>query len=193
MTNPTYYQTEIRQISSESAPDVDTWITHAKSLQEDIIASRKLASDIVRRAEADEERLDGLQDAEFQVTFLEKETAFNAQLGETLHSLQQVNNTLDKSEELAIERNIVNAIQSLEGLISYLEIYQQILLTFGTVAWNIMSKVPIERSTRAIQSLETRWFDLREVIHEQFRDVCNALIHFDFDERTLMIHKKLES
>ena len=117
-TNNACHQTEIRQISRESAPDVDSWTTHAKSLQEDITASRKLASEIVRKAEADEERLDALRDAEFQVAFLEKETLFNSQLGEALKSLQQVNDTLDKSESLAIDRNIINATQSLQGLFS---------------------------------------------------------------------------
>jgi hypothetical protein len=49
------------------------------------------------------------------VSFLEKEVAFNAQLGEALRSLKQVNDTLDKAEELGSERNILEALKSLEG------------------------------------------------------------------------------
>jgi centromere/kinetochore protein ZW10 len=73
-------QTEIQQISCDSAPDVDSWIMHAKSIQDDIEKSRRLASSIVRQAEADEQREYALQEKHGYTEFLGKEVSFNDQL-----------------------------------------------------------------------------------------------------------------
>jgi centromere/kinetochore protein ZW10 len=110
-----HLQSEIRQISSDSAPDVDTWITNAKSLQDNVEKSRKLANSIIREAEADEERLERVQENENYVDFLAKETAFNDQLLEALRSIQRAHDSLDKAEELASERKILEALRLLEG------------------------------------------------------------------------------
>lgn len=94
---------------------MDTWITHAKSIQDDIEKSRRLASSIVRQAEADEQRLELLEEKEAYEGFLEKEVAFNVHLGEALRSIQEVNDKLDKAEGLAGEKRIIEAMAALEG------------------------------------------------------------------------------
>jgi len=94
---------------------VDTWIKHAQNLQEDIDKSRKLASEIVQQAEADEARAAALQDKELHVNLLEKEIVFNAQLVEALQSIKRANDAMDRTVELGGEDKIADALKSLEG------------------------------------------------------------------------------
>ena len=108
-------QTEIRQISHDSAPDVDAWIKHAKSIQDDIDRSRRLASSIVRQAEAEDETEETLQEKEKYVEFLTKEVSFNDQLLSALKGIQGVDEILQQAEELAAKQSIVEALFKLEG------------------------------------------------------------------------------
>jgi centromere/kinetochore protein ZW10 len=112
-----FIQVEIRQISRDKASSVDIWITHAKTIQNDIDKSRKLANAIVREAEADEERLDGLKDKENTVEFLTKEVAFSASLRDGLKAIQVTRDRLRDVEKLAAERKIHEALITLEGMI----------------------------------------------------------------------------
>ena len=66
-------QTEIRDISRETIPDVESWMTNARAVQQDIERLRRLATEIVREAEADEERLAHLEDRKAHLELLEKE------------------------------------------------------------------------------------------------------------------------
>lgn len=108
-------QTEIRQISKESAPDVDDWIRNAKAIHDDIEKSRKLASSIVRQAEADEDRLEGLQQQDNYMEFLSKEVQYNTQLLSSLRAIQGANELLRKLELQAAEHNLVDALHTLAG------------------------------------------------------------------------------
>jgi centromere/kinetochore protein ZW10 len=108
-------QTEIRQISHDSAPGVDAWIKHAKSIQDDIDRSRRLASSIVRQAEAEDETEETLQEKEKYVEFLTKEVSFNDQLLSALKGIQGVDEILQQAEELAAKQSIVEALFKLEG------------------------------------------------------------------------------
>lgn len=47
--------------------------------------------------------------------FLTKEVSFNDQLISALRSLQRVNESLNKAEEFASERRIIDALHMLEG------------------------------------------------------------------------------
>ncbi|PBP25192.1 centromere kinetochore protein [Diplocarpon rosae] len=106
---------EVREISRESAPDVDLWIKHAKSIQDDIERSRRLASTIVLQAEADEKRLAGLAEKEDYVDFLAQELSFNDQLFSALSALQGANDSLNTAAKLASNERIIDALHMLEG------------------------------------------------------------------------------
>ena len=108
-------QTEIRQISRESAPSVDTWISHAKTIQEDIERSKRLAISIVRQAERDLETEESLQEKENYVEFLTKEVSFNDQLVVALKGIQGVNERLQRVEDAAAQQDILGALFQLEG------------------------------------------------------------------------------
>jgi protein transport protein DSL1/ZW10 len=108
-------KTEIRQLSKDSAPDVDTWITHAQSIQNDIETSRQLANRIVRQAEADEKRAYEMEDTKTYVEFMAKEVELNEHIRQALEELQKLNDQLDQAETLAAESNIMAALNILGG------------------------------------------------------------------------------
>ncbi len=115
MFTDTLLQSEIRNISSESAPEVDSWIKHAKALQEDIDSSRTLANEIVRQAEAGDTINQAVKDGEDRVEFLSKEARYNAQLGEALRRIKTVRDLLDEAEHAAIDRKILTALHILSS------------------------------------------------------------------------------
>lgn len=108
-------QTEIRSLSHDSAADVEAWIIHAQGLQDDIDKSRRLANEIVRQAEAEETRAEAFQEQELHVAFLEKEAAFNSQLGEALNALKESNDSLERAENFAYAKDFHEALRALEG------------------------------------------------------------------------------
>jgi centromere/kinetochore protein ZW10 len=184
-------QTEIRKISHDCAPDVDSWIMHAKSIQEDIERSKRLASSIVRQAEADDETEESLQDKESYVEFLAKEVSFNDQLLSALKGIQSVNERLRQAEDLAAQQNILESLVELEGDITF-HALQCFMLT-AVAAWTAIVDIPLEKTTRAMRLLDTKFFDLRRIIYDQFTQVWKALIKVDLDHNNITINKQLPS
>lgn len=107
---------EIRQISRQTIPNVESWITNARAVHEDIERLRRLATQIVREAEADEERLDLLEDRSTHVELLEREILFNKRLCDAFQGIHEVNEAVDKAEQAAGEKNILGALRLLSGV-----------------------------------------------------------------------------
>ncbi len=160
-------QTTIRAISRDVAPDVESWMVHAKNLQLDIDRSRRLASEIVRQAEAEEKQSANLEDAETYVGFLTKEQDFNLQLGEILHLIKQASDLLTKARHMVDDGDALGALNPLDG--------GEFRFSNGTSAHSsldvtsILEQVPFEKKVNLVWILENRVFDLREVIHEQLK------------------------
>ena len=108
-------QNEIRETSREEGPNVDAWIANAKTLQDDIESSQRLASDIIRKAEAEERREEVQEEQENYVTFLENEVAFNNQLGDGLILIEEVCGCLERAETLVHTRKILEALHLLDS------------------------------------------------------------------------------
>jgi centromere/kinetochore protein ZW10 len=108
-------QIEIRQISRQTIPDVEVWMTNARAVHEDIERLRRLATEIVREAEADEDRLERLEDRKAHLELLERESVFNKQLSEELQFISQVNDAVEKTERVAGDSNILEALRLLAG------------------------------------------------------------------------------
>lgn len=109
------FKHDIRRISGEEAPNVDTWIEHAKALQDDIEKSQRVANEIVREAEAVDEREEALKQQERYVSFLEREEAYYSQLHDAFQLMQEVHESLEKADELVSERYILEPVQILES------------------------------------------------------------------------------
>ncbi|KAB8305171.1 hypothetical protein EYC80_004461 [Monilinia laxa] len=167
-------EAEVRQISRESACDIDQWIQHAKALQDDIDKSRKLANEIVQQAEADVARVTDVQNHENHVELLVKEIEFNAQLTECLKYIKTANDFLDKAAEEADRHEIHKALQSLD------------------VAGNKMSEIPADRTVRAMRLLDARYYGLKNSINEQLSAIRKSLICVHPGEGSITIHKELD-
>ncbi|KAA8575868.1 hypothetical protein EYC84_004955 [Monilinia fructicola] len=166
-------EAEVRQISRDSACDVDEWIQNAQALQDDIDKSRKLANEIVQQAEADVARVTDVQNHENHVELLVKEIEFNAHLMEYLQCIKIANDFLDKAAEEADRHEIHNALQSLD------------------VAGNKMSEIPADRTVRAMRLLDARYYGLKNSINEQLSAIRKSLICVHPGEGSITIHKEL--
>jgi centromere/kinetochore protein ZW10 len=103
------------EISRESAPDVDNWIAHAKTIQNDIQEAQKLASSITRKAQAEEQRLETLEEQQKYAQFLTKEVAFQDQLLQSLNAIQSVHQLLNEAEDLATRSQVTEALHRLNS------------------------------------------------------------------------------
>ncbi|GKT78086.1 centromere kinetochore protein [Colletotrichum tofieldiae] len=109
-------ESEIHKINEETKGDVSSWVNNAKTLQEDILRSKRLADDIVRQSEAPQVSGKAIQDAEEHAHFLEKEVVYTQQLHEVLRGIQHVNELLGEVEQAMNERRIIDSLRWLESM-----------------------------------------------------------------------------
>lgn len=109
-------QSEVHAINEETKGDVSSWVTNAKTLQEDILRSKRLADDIVRQSEAPDVSGKAIHDAEEHISFLQKEVAYSNQLHEALTGIRHVNEILSEVEQAMHERRILDALRWLESM-----------------------------------------------------------------------------
>ncbi|KAK5164112.1 ribosome biogenesis protein ytm1 [Saxophila tyrrhenica] len=108
-------QSSIRSLSRDTAPDIDSWISHAKSLQADILRSRDLAREIVADAEKGREVKDEVEDSGSKVKLLEREVQFNEHLQTALEDANEVNELLEKAAEQAVTADVLNSFETMRG------------------------------------------------------------------------------
>lgn len=94
---------------------MSSWISNAKTLQEDILRSKRLADDIVRQSEAPDVSGQAIRDAEEHAEFLQREVAYSQQLHGALQGIRHVDELLDEVEQAANERRILDALKWLES------------------------------------------------------------------------------
>jgi centromere/kinetochore protein ZW10 len=58
-------------------------------------------------------------------------------------------------------------------------------------AWSAITYLPLEKTTRAVRLLDSKCFDQRSHIYEQFTHVWNKLVHVNSDQRIITINKEL--
>ncbi|PSK55172.1 hypothetical protein B9Z65_2561 [Elsinoe australis] len=108
-------EVHVRSLSKEVAPDVDGWIARANQVQHDIQQSKATARGIVEEAEAQKALQCVTNDSAQKVDLLEKELAFSSALEEALEYIQTVASQLARSKALAVENQINEAFQLLQG------------------------------------------------------------------------------
>ncbi|TGO25514.1 hypothetical protein BPAE_0078g00130 [Botrytis paeoniae] len=167
-------ETEVRQISRDSAVDIDKWIQHAQALQDDIDKSRKLANEVVQQAEADESRVTDVHNHENHVELLVKEIEFNAHLLECAQSIKRANDSLDRAVEQADKQEIHEALKSLD------------------IAGHQIAEIPAETTVRAVRLLDTRYYELKESLNGQLSEIRKSLIYIQPKEGSITIHKKFD-
>lgn len=108
-------------MSRDNAPELDSWISQARRLNDDIAASHTRADEILKLAELEAGLEKELGDAETQARFLEGEMRFNDQLASILGRLQLIGATLGQVEILVSGGELGDAIEVLTGAEGALE------------------------------------------------------------------------
>ncbi|OBR11755.1 Is centromere binding protein at prophase [Colletotrichum higginsianum IMI 349063] len=166
-------ESEIHKINEETKGDVSSWVNNARTLQEDILRSKRLADDIVRQSEAPQVSGKATQDAEEHAQFLEKEVLYTQQLHEVLRGIQQVNELLGEVEQAMNERRIVDSLRWLEK------------------SWAELDAVPVnKKACRVMRLLDLRAFELKSHVHDVFDHVWASLVHTDLEIGSLAIYAK---
>ncbi|KAI3547511.1 is centromere binding protein at prophase [Colletotrichum filicis] len=168
-------ESEIHTINEETKGDVSSWVHNAKTLQEDILRSKRLADDIVRQSEAPQVSGKAIQDAEDHIQFLEKEVLYTNQLHDALRGIQHVNELLGEVEQAMNERRIIDSLRWLEK------------------SWTELDAVPVnKKACRIMRLLDVRAFELKSHVHDVFDHVWASLVHTDLEAGSLAIYNKLD-
>lgn len=109
-------EADIHVINEETEAEVSSWKKNAKSLQEDIVRSKKLASDLVRLSEAPETSGELVEDAEEKTDFLNREVQYSQQLYGVLKGIQHVTQLFNDVEKAGNERRILDSLRLLESM-----------------------------------------------------------------------------
>ncbi|KAI1860276.1 uncharacterized protein JN550_011654 [Neoarthrinium moseri] len=166
----TKLESEIHKINEETAPDVQSWVTNAKTVEDDINRSRSLANEIVRRAEAPEVSGQTIHEAEEKVNFLQRETVYNRQVREALTSVKHVNELLDQVEKAKDERRVLDSLHLLEQ------------------TWAALDQIPASKSCRIMRILDMRAFELKSAVHDVFDHVWKSLVQVDAEKGQVGIY-----
>ncbi|KAI0123455.1 hypothetical protein BJ170DRAFT_109074 [Xylariales sp. AK1849] len=167
-------ESEVHTINEETAPDVQSWVANATTLEDDINRSRSLANEIVRRAEAPEVSGQTLREAEEKVVFLRREAGYNRQVHGALTSIKHVNELLDQVEKARDERRVLDSLHLLEK------------------SWAALDQVPASKSCRVMRILDMRAFELKSAVHEVFEHVWNSLVEIDAEKGQAGIYASRE-
>ncbi|KAK7966402.1 uncharacterized protein PG986_000679 [Apiospora aurea] len=167
-------EAEVHTINEETAPDVQSWVANAKTVEDDINRSRALANEIVRRAEAPEVSGQTIRETEEKAEFLQREVVYNQQVRDALTSIKHVHGVLDQVEQARDERRVLDSLHLLEK------------------SWTAMDAVKVNKSCRVMKILDMRAFELKSAVHEVFEHVWNSLVMVDVDGHRVEIHESRE-
>ncbi|KAK8135647.1 hypothetical protein PG984_003587 [Apiospora sp. TS-2023a] len=167
-------QAEVHTINEETAPDVQSWVANAKTVEDDINRSRALANEIVRRAEAPEVSGQTIRETEEKAEFLQREVVYNQQVREALTNIKHVNGLLNQVEQARNERRVLDSLHLLEK------------------SWTAMDVVKVSKSCRVMKILDMRAFELKSAVHEVFEHVWNSLVTVNVEGHKVEIHDSRE-
>ncbi|EEY17246.1 conserved hypothetical protein [Verticillium alfalfae VaMs.102] len=159
-------ESEIHTINEETKGDVSSWVRNAKTLQEDILRSKRLADDIVRQSEAPDVSGKTIQDAVDHVDFLRREVQYSQQLHEALTGIRYVNDLLAESwtelDNVPVNKKSCRVMRLLD--VRAFELKSAVHKVFDHV-WNTLVHVDSETKRLSIYSQrETEQMTLSEAV-----------------------------
>ncbi|PHH61779.1 hypothetical protein CDD81_7943 [Ophiocordyceps australis] len=163
-------EAELHTINNETRQDVSSWVSNAKTLQEDIIKSKSMANEIVRQAEAPDVSGEKIEEAETKADFLNREVQYSQQLLGSLQRIRHITRLLDQVDKAKAERRILEALRLLEE------------------TWAALDLVGVSKSCRVMRLLNLRSFELKSDVHEELDHVWKALIQIDVEAGKVSIH-----
>ncbi|KAF2435010.1 hypothetical protein EJ08DRAFT_580829 [Tothia fuscella] len=160
---------ELRELSRQSAPDIDGWISQAKQLQADIERSKATAREIVQEAEAGKTLNAHVEDATSKVELLRKELDFNVTLADTLEQLQIISGLLDGSQNAASEGDLAESLEKLGN------------------AQKVIDQLDSFENTRFAGLVERRASQLRELLVAKVQEYWHGMVKYSSAERRITI------
>ncbi|RKF56984.1 putative zw10 centromere kinetochore protein zw10 [Golovinomyces cichoracearum] len=168
-------EAEIRSISQGIAGEVDDWITHTKSIQEDVNTSQRLANSIVQQAEADEQLMEEIKVKELHISKLRKEASFNQSVLLHLKHIQHIHNGQLKIENLIRDKSLMDSLYMLKEIF---EFRQHALHN---------------QSINVVGELELKLSNLRKILHEELLRIWATLVYVDKEHKSITIQRTLSS
>ncbi|PHH91097.1 hypothetical protein CDD83_1669 [Cordyceps sp. RAO-2017] len=170
----TQLETEIHSINQETKDDVSSWISNAKTLQDDIIRSKSMANEIVRLAESPQTSGEAIRDAEVKADFLCHEVQYAQQLHSVLARLQNISRVLSDVERAKDEGRILDSLHLLER------------------SWTALDEVGVTKSCRVMRLLNVRSFELKTDVHDVLDRAWKRLVRIDMDAHKAAIYDSLD-
>lgn len=165
---------EIRTLSQNTAPDIDTWISRAKDLQADIQRSRDTAREIVAEAEAGRDVREKVKDAGNKVGLLEREVGFNEALTGTLEHVRYAHGISGEVKEAIVQGRLERALERLEG------------------AEASVGGLRGVEGSKAVGLLVSRVGKLREELVERTGGMWNEFVKVDFESKKIVVKEAVE-
>lgn len=164
----------IRQISKESASDIDGWISHAKQLRDNIEDTQKSARTILTQAQHGSTLKYQVNDAASKVDLLKEELAFNETLARTLGILGGLRQTLSLIEKAVQKDDFLTGERLLEE------------------AENELGKILASQNPKVAGVFGAKIADLRYTIVDSLTDCWNNLVHVDSTDLTISIKDQIQ-
>ena len=168
-------QTEIRSKSRDAAPDIDGWISQAKTLRFDSEKSLVQAGEIGEQARNGRLSKERAQDIARKTYLLEEEVEFTRDLSNILGRLRSLHHNLDMIQHDIVNNSPLRAAQSLDD--------------FG-------SQLPLSTSignVRASGLLENVYIDYREEVTNELVQGWNECVRIHAHKNEIEIFQKPKS
>ncbi|KAG0638182.1 hypothetical protein HOY80DRAFT_968902 [Tuber brumale] len=149
---------EVRTVSRESGPEIDSWISQARRLHKDIESSKTKADEIIQLAEQEKRLNLELEDSIMQARLLISEINFNEALTEILSRLQLIDLTLYQVKHLLNTGELCQAIETLDNVEVALE------------------KLPVSGETIVISLMKEKAKGLRSMLTNKIEDCWKYLL-----------------
>lgn len=170
----TELQGDLRNLSRQSASDLDGWIAQAKQLQTDIEQSKAAAREIVNEAEAGKSLGAHHEDAFSKVELLKRELDYNVTLGDIIEQLQIATALLDAAQDLTSQRTLLEALKKLAE------------------ARGVTSQLDNFENARFAGLIQRREAQIRELLGAKIIECWNTLIKADASEGEVVINAELK-
>ncbi|KAI9724473.1 MAG: hypothetical protein M1812_000541 [Candelaria pacifica] len=168
------FKVEIREISTDTAPDIDGWIAQAKQLHNDLEKSRATARRIVEQSQEGVPAQEQIHDASNKVDLLKSEIVFNETLAGTLEHVRRIHEQLTLVQDATLGDQIIQAVDLL------------------AVASQDMRCLGGFESTRVVGVLRHRADDLRNAIVRVLDECWDALITCHQSEQYIRIKSEVQ-
>ncbi|MCJ1465987.1 hypothetical protein MMC07_004606 [Pseudocyphellaria aurata] len=164
----------IREISKESASDIDGWISQAKQLRDNIKDTQKSARAISDQAQHGEVLQGQVNDAAGKVDLLKQELVFNETLARTLEVIRGLQQTSSLVENAVQNNDLLIAEGLLEG------------------AEDELAKVLASQNPKIAGVIQAKIADLRCTVVDSLTDCWKALVHVDLIDKAISIEDRIQ-